>query len=365
MHARPFSDTFSRFLHLAAVAALILAAACGTPTQPDIDFGRPIPDADSLLTVEAIPFEALRGGRIAFWRRYVTGSHGQGIITVDGATRTTGRHLTGMPWGDPVISPDGTRVAYRALMSITTFWDVLVINLDGTGFRQISSSEGNGEGPPRWTPDGTRILYPDSKSLVGTVVRSRSASATGLTDSLLALPQDSTRFWASWDLVLDVNAAGVVAFPGHAGTQSRGISLWESGATAPRRVYVPSLEPLASVWAPAWSPDGRALAFLETSVGANGGQETRLMILDMATESARRLSAVTLPPVQKQANFGDHTSYSACWTRNGAAVVFTAPTGLTSDGLLQFRVFAVPAEGGETVRLTSATDAVDISVGCW
>ena len=56
---------------------------------------------------------------------------------------------------DPVLSPDGSRLAY---IRESELW---VLDIKDGGVRQLTSSheEGWHNLQPRWSPDGTRILY--------------------------------------------------------------------------------------------------------------------------------------------------------------------------------------------------------------
>ena len=63
---------------------------------------------------------------------------------------------------DPQISPDGKHIVYvRYFMDImkdeqrSNLW---IINIDGSGHRPLTSGNTN-DSSPRWSPDGTRILY--------------------------------------------------------------------------------------------------------------------------------------------------------------------------------------------------------------
>lgn len=67
---------------------------------------------------------------------------------------------------DPDWSPDGSQIAFRSNRSGT--WEIWVMNVDGSSPRQLTNFTGNdhlpvtgyqGEGPPRWSPDGRRIAW--------------------------------------------------------------------------------------------------------------------------------------------------------------------------------------------------------------
>ncbi|MBN1808054.1 MAG: PD40 domain-containing protein [Planctomycetes bacterium] len=61
----------------------------------------------------------------------------------------------------PHLSPDGTKIAFTRLSS----WqadaqsDIWVVNIDGTGCQQITSTAGSSEFSPQWAPDGQTIAF--------------------------------------------------------------------------------------------------------------------------------------------------------------------------------------------------------------
>jgi Tol biopolymer transport system component len=55
----------------------------------------------------------------------------------------------------PAWSPDGTKLAFGAGSDVP---HIAVVNLDGTGFTQLTRST-RGDGEPAWSPDGKQIAY--------------------------------------------------------------------------------------------------------------------------------------------------------------------------------------------------------------
>lgn len=95
------------------------------------------------------------GGRIAF------GGGGRiNVIDADG-TGLTPVGPTGAQVSQPEWSPDGTRIAFVVAEDPTDLngTDVWVMNADGTGATNLTSSPGVRDVAPDWAPDGSRIIY--------------------------------------------------------------------------------------------------------------------------------------------------------------------------------------------------------------
>ena len=98
------------------------------------------------------------GAGIAYYRR-VRGASGDSEVWVMNADGTDQRRLATVaarrtiPPSDgrgPRWSPDGTRIAYADTRGVA------IIDTDGSDQRLLTTDEGE---DPRWSPDGTRILY--------------------------------------------------------------------------------------------------------------------------------------------------------------------------------------------------------------
>ena len=108
------------------------------------------------------------GNSLAFVSTRGTGS--TDIHVLDLKTRQT-RNLTNSPGGDyrPSWSPDGRRLAFSSdrgtkLQRSKGNWEqvqeasVYVVGADGRDLRKLSS-EGQLAGSPKWSPDGTRVVF--------------------------------------------------------------------------------------------------------------------------------------------------------------------------------------------------------------
>jgi Tol biopolymer transport system component len=57
---------------------------------------------------------------------------------------------------NPAWSPNGKQIAYQA--EADGVKQIFVVNLDGTGKRQLTTGNANHVGP-QWSPDGASVLY--------------------------------------------------------------------------------------------------------------------------------------------------------------------------------------------------------------
>jgi len=102
-------------------------------------------------------------GGMAYIRK--TGQLPQGNLVVRSAA---GAESTVVPNGGasrPAGSPDGTRIVYESTES-TPATQLFVINVDGTGKRQLTASACF-NGQPAWSPDGLRIAFWSSRDNCG------------------------------------------------------------------------------------------------------------------------------------------------------------------------------------------------------
>jgi len=100
---------------------------------------------------ERIAFCSDRDGN---WEIYVMNADGTG------QTRLTNNPLPDL---EPAWSPDGTKIAFvrgnpESWPSGFEDWDIWVMNADGTGQTQLTSSIRHESGPT-WSPDGTKIAF--------------------------------------------------------------------------------------------------------------------------------------------------------------------------------------------------------------
>jgi WD40-like Beta Propeller Repeat len=142
-----------------SVLVLLASTACsddpgppptGATSQPAES--SPTPARDPVMVGEPIDVATLTG------RILLSCDEGVFVANADG---TGLAELTTRPGPefDAAWSPDGTRVVYRdSRRGINQNDEIFVVNADGTGARNVSRDPGNDWGPD-WSPDGSTIVF--------------------------------------------------------------------------------------------------------------------------------------------------------------------------------------------------------------
>jgi Tol biopolymer transport system component len=150
---------------------------------------------------------------------------------------------------DPSWSPDGSRIVYRdSRRGINHDDEIYVMNADGTERRDITNDPANDWGPD-WSPDGRTIVFnstrPDS-TMSGYVVRPDGSK-------LRRIPTDMWVEYPAW------SPDGTrIAFMGGPNGPAE-YDIWVMNADGSNPVQLTD-SPGPDGW-PAWSPDGSRIAF--------------------------------------------------------------------------------------------------------
>ena len=206
------------------------------------------------------------------------------ISVADGSVRTL-KSLEGLTtWCKGSLSPDGRYVAYARSMEKNVALDVFLLATDGSGeeVRLVGHTDSN-DLQPVWGPDGKSIVFVCNREPVG----NSSLWLTRVADGKqMGEPQ------------LVMKCAGLVNPHGF----TREGSLYYSINSGPLAdIYVASLnmetgevesQPTrlrceGNNGRPAWSPDGKSLAYLSDRYSAKMGHQVALVIRSMETGKER------------------------------------------------------------------------------
>ena len=121
----------------------------------------------ALVAVDAGPAHATHPGRngLIAWSRPFLTTDAEIYVIRPGGGRT--HQLTHNDQNDsfPAWSPDGRSIAFES--SSATDMDVWVMNVDGTGLRNLTSDAGNADREPAWSPDGNAIVFSRQSPFTG------------------------------------------------------------------------------------------------------------------------------------------------------------------------------------------------------
>jgi Tol biopolymer transport system component len=143
----------------------VLAFRSDRDGEPDVFTLDPASAAVTKLTqshqvADLQPAFSPEGARIAFVRRTnLTGRPDLYVMTAEGKDRTR-LTRTPVPERDPSWTPEGTRIVYAARTSPSGPFRIFLAKADGSGRVQLTTQEaGSADRSPVVSPDGTRVAF--------------------------------------------------------------------------------------------------------------------------------------------------------------------------------------------------------------
>ena len=233
--------------------------------------GVAMPDVSPDGSMVAFALTARQGGvdglgsQIAVSNLSGTGSH----------TVTNGRRRSD-EW--PRWSPDGTRLLFTRLLSYRSqatggkgYRRLMVMDADGSDAHVIRGTRSPDEQPAAWSPDGSMILY---TSVAGGSQHLESIPVTGGRSDQLTNSQreEGGGTWSpDGQSIAFVRQANVVIEAPAGPTHQLLDQIWVMNADGSGKHLLATL-PNAHAEAPEWSPDGTMIAFIGSTFGIGGAE---------------------------------------------------------------------------------------------
>ena len=230
---------------------------------------------------------------------------------------------------DPAWSPDGSKLAFTSRRDAQH--DIFVVNADGTGLRRITN-DALGEEEPTWSPDGNELAFTsfrDGQHDIFVIYADGTGRMQITNDELKEVeltwsPEGSELAFLAY---LDVRASGN---PAHIYTVDF------DGSNHTQVTDEPS-----SHSEPTWSPDGSQIAFVA------GGDDWGLTVMN----SDGSEQALLYPRIRNDELGGWSDVESPAWSPDGKTIAFAAQPwhgGLLAD----LELYMINVDGSGLTRLT-------------
>jgi tricorn protease-like protein len=191
------------------------------------------------------------------------------VMDADGRNR---RNLTQSPGQDSqaVWSPDGSRIAFTATGGSSQL-DVFVMNADGSGRVNITNSP-TYESAPAWSPDGSRIAFSDRRGDTGLDVYTMAPDGSDVRNLSNRPGYDDAPVWSP--------DGSAIAYTSSAGSPTGHPGIWLMKADGSRKSWVTRTSEVGSHLSPVFSPDGRQIAFESARMSAAGSSDVFVINTD-------------------------------------------------------------------------------------
>jgi TolB protein len=319
---------------LLALAALALAACSGNDSEPEPAATPTSPVATATVAAPTATATPPTGAQACAGSIVLTSSGGEGVLLAFAGPQVISTVPVGSGWISPVLSPNGTRVAFFRLRPERPAPDFGLYVADATGQNERRLADAvqlHYHNPPVWSPRGDRIAFESASSRgegAPADIFVVNADGSGLLNLTKAAVSASGPTWSAdgTRLAFTVSEA-----------DGRTANIYTVNADGSSLQRVTSNAAGQGSWSGSWSPDGALIAFISSRDGngevyvikPDGSGQTNLT----RSPSGEYASPIGSPPL--------------VWSPDGKGVAFLSDRHGNSE------LFSVTADGSGLVRLTN------------
>ena len=210
------------------------------------------------------------------------------------------------------------RIAWKSFARVDSTWSIYAANPDGSSRRRLTHpAAGVHDDLPDWSPDGSHILFDR--------IFQPETNSTTIADEVMRINADGTGLRqigrCTGDCVVDDDPQ--YSPDGHQIVYTRlmhvqprralvlGVWVMDAGGTNPRQITQLSAPANSEDHEPAWSPDGKKIVFTRLNDTATPANQQALFIVSSSGGEPRRITNWTL-------NAG-----GANWSPDGSRILFS------------------------------------------
>jgi Tol biopolymer transport system component len=259
-------------------------------------------------------------GKIAFHSFHTSGEE-SGVISTITADGKVLKRLTNASYQDssPAFSPDGSRIAFSSNRYKLRDVDIFTMNPNGSGVKNVTKTNalGQNDGFSAWSPDGRKVAFARGGDIF---VR----NADGTNEIQLTEVTEEFNFEPSWSpdgskIVFSTRRCRDASLPCHLP------ELWVMSAdgTDERRFLTDPNPDSCQRLHPDWSPDGTRVVFTSWCDGGGSGisDGSGIYVVNADGSSQKRLTTVDFLPLDQE----------PAWSPNGRKIAFIRAEGNVYD----------------------------------
>ena len=291
---------------------------------------------------DAIPYEKLGQGKLVFKRIDPVENNYSGIYVIDIYNQSSWGIGSGVLDNNPVVSPNGQKIAFTRYASYQTAYDVHVMDIDGSYIQNVTSMERQDRWPS-WMPDSSQILF-WLMSLEPSLYRQSPIPNPVDRTLIKTFSYEGTKIWTlsgPFSVSQNLKLTFIAYFSGQ--------GIYTMDIDGSNLIKIASSQ-TGSFYSPAWSPDGQKIAYL---LYFRDYGYTSLELIVMNADGSNPQSLANFE-TENVTGYGDD-AISLCWSPDGSKIAFNKK----EEGHLVSHIYIINSDGSGLTQVTFAEGVTD------